>query len=117
MKPTSKARYGLKAVCYLAGRRENGAVPLHEIALSVGVGQGYLEQLMMLLRKSGIIGAKKGAGGGYYLLPYKEDITVGEVMHALDEDFSYCSDPGDPSLWITIDTAIKDIMNKPISAL
>lgn len=85
MKLSSKARYGLKAVCYMADRYGEGVISLSKMSSSIGVSEKYLEQLISTLRKAGLISANRGANGGYFLSKDPKEISVGEIIRALED--------------------------------
>ena len=85
MKLSSKARYGLKAMCYMADRHGEGVISLSTMSSSIGVSEKYLEQLISTLRKAGLISANRGATGGYFLSKSPDDISVGEIIRALED--------------------------------
>jgi len=85
MKLSSKARYGLKAMCYMADRHGEGVISLSTMSSSIGVSEKYLEQLISSLRKAGLISANRGANGGYFLSKSPDDISVGEIIRALED--------------------------------
>lgn len=85
MKLSTKSRYGLKACYELAQRKSEGAIPLSNLVDSTGTTLSYLEQIMLLLRKNDIISAERGAQGGYYLAREPKDISVGEILRALED--------------------------------
>ena len=85
MKLSSKARYGLKAMCYMADRHGEGVISLSTMSSSIGVSEKYLEQLISTLRKAGLISANRGANGGYFLSKDPDDISVGEIIRALED--------------------------------
>ena len=84
MKITTKGRYGLRALIDLAQYSEIEPVSINSIATRQGISERYLEQLMTLLKKAGIIKSIRGAGGGYVLAKDMEDISVGDVLRALE---------------------------------
>ena len=67
MKLSTKGRYGLRALLDLALHNEEEAVSLQSIAERQNISMGYLEQLMRLLKKEGLVTSVRGAGGGYHL--------------------------------------------------
>ena len=71
---SKKTKYGLKALSFLANRKENCPVQISEIAKCENISHKFLESILLTLRKSGILGSKKGKGGGYYLLKIPADI-------------------------------------------
>lgn len=85
MKLSSKARYGLKAMCYMAENYGKGVVSLPTMAESIGVSEKYLEQLISALRKAELVEATRGANGGYFLERSPKDINVGEILRVLED--------------------------------
>ena len=88
MKFSSKSEYGLRAMFDLAELYGTGAVSIKSIAERQDISDPYLEQLFALLKKSGIVKSIRGAQGGYMLSKDPADITVGEVLQALEGPFS-----------------------------
>jgi Rrf2 family iron-sulfur cluster assembly transcriptional regulator len=88
MKLSTKGRYGLRAVIDLAMNCEDksGTASIQSIAQRQGISENYLEQLMRLLKKAGIIDSVRGAGGGYKLAREASKISVGDVLRALEGD-------------------------------
>lgn len=84
MKITTKGRYGLRALIDLAQYSEIEPVSISSIASRQGISERYLEQLMTLLKKAELIKSIRGAGGGYVLAKNIEDISVGDVLRALE---------------------------------
>ncbi len=84
MKITTKGRYGLRALIDLARYSEIEPVSINSIATRQGISERYLEQLMTLLKKAEIIKSIRGAGGGYVLAKDISDISVGDVLRALE---------------------------------
>lgn len=85
MKLSSKAHYGLQA-CQIMAQAYAEAVSATELEEQVGVSGKYLEKIMRILTGCGIVAAKRGAAGGYYLARSPEKITVGEITRALEDD-------------------------------
>ncbi len=84
MKISTKGRYGLRALIDLAQYSEIEPVSISSIANRQGISERYLEQLMTLLKKAEIIKSIRGAGGGYVLARDTGDISVGDVLRALE---------------------------------
>lgn len=84
LKISTKGRYGLRAVIDIAQYSEIEPVSINSIAVRQGISEGYLEQLMIPLKKAGIIKSIRGAGGGYVLARDTEEISVGDVLRALE---------------------------------
>ncbi len=84
MKLSTKGRYGLRALVDLALNSEPDAVSISSIAQRQGISERYLEQLMAKLKKAGIIAGIRGAQGGYVLARSPQEITIGDVLRALE---------------------------------
>ncbi len=81
---SKRTKYGLKALAYIA-RQENGKpVQVASIASSENISHKFLESILLTLRKAGILGSKKGKGGGYYLLKDAKDIPMTDVIRLLE---------------------------------
>ena len=77
MKLSTRAKYGLKALIDLGLYSEKEAVSLQSIAGRQNISVSYLEQLMALLKKAGLVKSVRGAAGGYFLGRPAEEISVG----------------------------------------
>lgn len=84
MKISTKGRYGLRALIDLARYSEAEPVSISCIAERQNLSERYLEQLMSLLKKAGLIKSIRGAGGGYVLAKDAGEISVGDVLRALE---------------------------------
>ena len=84
MKLSTKGRYGLRALIDLARYSEMEPVSISCIAERQNLSERYLEQLMSLLKKAGLIKSIRGAGGGYVLAKDAGEISVGDVLRALE---------------------------------
>ena len=84
LKISTKGRYGLRALIDLAQYSEIEPVSISSIATRQGISERYLEQLMTLLKKAGLIKSIRGAAGGYVLAKDLEEISVGDVLRALE---------------------------------
>ncbi|MCQ2500133.1 MAG: Rrf2 family transcriptional regulator [Lachnospiraceae bacterium] len=83
MKLSTKGRYGLRALVDLAVH-EADAVSIQSIAERQGISESYLEQLVRLLKKAGLVTSVRGAGGGYRLAKPSTEISVGDILRALE---------------------------------
>lgn len=84
MKISTKGRYSVTALYELALHDGMGATSLKFIAKSQGLSENYLEQLMVPLRRAGIVKSIRGAQGGYMLAKSPEEITIGEIIRAVE---------------------------------
>ncbi|MYH70187.1 MAG: Rrf2 family transcriptional regulator [Gammaproteobacteria bacterium] len=85
MRLTTKGRYAVTAMLDLALHEDLGPVSLTDIARRQGISLSYLEQLFLRLRKDGLIASARGPGGGYRLQLPGSDISVADVIRAVDE--------------------------------
>jgi Rrf2 family iron-sulfur cluster assembly transcriptional regulator len=88
MRLTTKGRYAVTAMLDLAINRDNGPITLSDISKRQGISLSYLEQLFSKLRRNGLVDSARGPGGGYRLSRDATDITVVEVIEAVDENIS-----------------------------
>ena len=86
MKISTKGRYGLRAVLDIAMQDE--AASVSSIAARQFISENYLEKLIAMLKKAGIVNSLRGAQGGYVLAKPAEEISVGEVLRALEGDLN-----------------------------
>ena len=84
VKLSTKGRYGLRAMIDLARYSEEEPVSISSIAARQDISERYLEQLMGLLRKAGLVQSIRGATGGYILTRSAGEISVGDVLRALE---------------------------------
>ncbi|HEV3047606.1 MAG TPA: Rrf2 family transcriptional regulator [Solirubrobacteraceae bacterium] len=81
---STKAEYGVRVMVELARRAGEDPVPLAEIAAHDGLPLAYLEHLVARLRKAGLVDSRRGSRGGYMLARPAAEITMAEVVAALE---------------------------------
>lgn len=81
---SNKAKYGLKALSYLARRPPSEAIQIAEVAERQGIPRKFLDLILLDLRNAGFVRSKKGRGGGYFLAETPDKIFVGPVIRVLD---------------------------------
>ncbi len=86
MKLSSKTHYGLIACHILGVNYPDNAVSASMLEKHIGVSGKYLEKIMRMLSSRDIVTANRGANGGYFLARAPKDITIGEVVRALEDD-------------------------------
>lgn len=84
MKISTKGRYGLRLMLDLAVHCDSGLVPLRDISSRQKISEKYLEQIMMLLNRAGLVRSVRGSQGGYMLARPAESITVGDVLRTME---------------------------------
>ncbi len=85
MRLTTKGRYAVTAMLDLALHEEQGPIALAEISVRQGISLSYLEQLFSRLRREGLVSSTRGPGGGYKLGKHIREITIANVIQAVDE--------------------------------
>ena len=94
MKLSTKGRYGLRAMVDLVVHSEEGPVPVSGIAARQRISESYLEQLLAKLKKAGLVSSVRGAGGGYIPDREPKEISVGDVLRALEGSLDPVDCPG-----------------------
>lgn len=83
MKLSTKSRYAMRAMLFLAAMEQEGPQPLSRMA-ETGLPADYLEQLLGRLRRSGLVRSVRGKQGGYLLAKPAGDITLLQVIDAVE---------------------------------
>ena len=121
MKLTAKGRYAVRAMVFLAENEREGPLSLNRIA-SCGLPRDYLEQLLGQLRRAGLLEAARGTQGGYYLAKPAKDVSLGDIIGAVEGpvvlsecamDGSCCENSIDCRLrgaWETLTSGINGLM-------
>lgn len=93
MRITTKGRYALKAILYLATNSQGSPISIKDIAADQKISPEFLEQLFFKLKKAGIIASVRGPGGGFTLEKAREVISVKDVFDAVGEglDLTPCT--------------------------
>ncbi|NCN04576.1 MAG: Rrf2 family transcriptional regulator [Spirochaetales bacterium] len=81
---TAKGVYGLTAMTELSKNFQNGPLQIKEIAESYSIPQHYLEQILVALKKGGLVESFRGAQGGYALAKSPEKIRVIDILTLLE---------------------------------
>lgn len=88
MRLTTKGRYAVTAVLDLAFHQQTGPVSLADISERQEISLSYLEQLFSKLRKNDIVSSTRGPGGGYRLSSPPGEISIVDVINAVDESYT-----------------------------
>lgn len=81
---SAKAKYGLKAMLYLAEREGEGGILGADIAESQNIPKKFLDTILLELKNNGLLHSKKGKGGGYMLARPAAKVMVGQIVRILD---------------------------------
>ena len=123
MKFSAKSEYALRALVDMADYFGKGPVGVREIAMRQGIPERFLEQQITALRKAGLVKSQRGAQGGVSLARAPEDITVFEVIEALEGSLSMVTCVGSHAsdcaksaqcalqdLWCQVGLAIENVL-------
>ncbi|MGR6872544.1 Fe-S cluster assembly transcriptional regulator IscR [Pseudomonas sp. HK3] len=97
MRLTTKGRYAVTAMLDLAIHGHSKPVSLNDISNRQGISLSYLEQLFAKLRRSELVSSVRGPGGGYRLARSEGEISIAQVVDAVNEsmDATRCRGKGD----------------------
>ena len=84
MKVSTRGDYASRALLSLALHDDVGPTSVRDIAERTGLPQPYLEQILLALKGAGLVRSKRGVGGGYVLAREPKDITLGQIVAAVD---------------------------------
>lgn len=84
MKISKRAEYGLAAMVHLAKNKNKRAISIREISNIEGIPFEFLSKIFSGLERAGLVAAKHGAAGGYYLAKSASAITAGNIVEALE---------------------------------
>jgi len=85
MRLTTKGRFAVTAMLDLALQNSDKPVTLADISERQGISLSYLEQLFSRLRRNGLVKSVRGPGGGYRIAKNQTEITISEIITAVDE--------------------------------
>ncbi len=121
---STRGRYALRVMVDLAEHRNGHYVPLKEIARRQGISEKYLESIIKLLVRAGLLTGLRGKGGGYRLNREAAQYTVGEILRLTEDSLApvACLEPGAspcaraaqcPTLgmWQGLDRLIRDYLD------
>ena len=85
MKVSTRGDYASRALLSLA-LHDEGGIPtsVRDVAERTGLPQPYLEQILLALKGAGLVRSKRGVGGGYVLARHPSEITLGQIVSAVD---------------------------------
>lgn len=113
IKLTQKTYYGLKAILELAAKRPQKTLKANEIAKSQGISLRFLEVILNELKHQGLVTSKRGSDGGYQLALEPEDITLRNLLDALENPFAKNLPTNSKNAFLG-DLALKNFWNKMI---
>lgn len=121
---STRGRYALRVLIDMAEHSDTGFIPMKEIAERQEISKKYMEQIMPVLVKNGLVEGVHGAGGGYRLTRTPEQYTVGEILRLTEGDLapvaclssdavpcSHCADCRTIDMWNKFNRITNDFFN------
>lgn len=84
MKLSKRGEYGIRALCHLAERFDQGVIHIAAIAEHESLPAKFLEGILLQLKRAGVVKSRRGVEGGYTLARSPNEIMLGEVIRVLD---------------------------------
>ena len=122
---STKGRYALRVLVDMLEHQSQGYVPLKEIADRQDISEKYLESIMKLLVKGGVLSGLRGKGGGYRFIMSPERCTVGFILRMTEGTLApvACLEPGAPlcdqavncrtlDMWQGLDRVINEYLDR-----
>ncbi len=121
---STRGRYALRVLIDMAEHNNDDRIPLKEIAERQEISQKYIEAIMSLLSKNGIVNGVHGKGGGYKLVKKPSEYKIGEILEitegtlapvaCLEKNAESC--PREPNcrtlpMWSKLDNLIKNFLD------
>jgi len=103
---TTRLRYACRALTDLAAHSDDGPVHLSDIVERQGLSQSYLENLMVSLKRAGLVTTRRGRQGGYALSQPPEAIKLGQILTAVEGPLTLIDCLSDSSLCPHSDTCV-----------
>ena len=111
MKISAKSRYALRLMLALAMQEEGVNLSVKSVAEQQGISEKYLEQIIPVLVRSGLVRSVRGARGGYHLVKSPEDYTVGLILRTVEGSIARCKECATLALWEQVDQAISNVVD------
>src|SRR5262245_51093774 len=122
MRLTTKGRFAVTAMIDVAINRPNGPATLAGVSERQGISLSYLEQLFGKLRRHGLVASVRGPGGGYRLASPAENVSVADIIIAVDEPADATQEAGHDNiyddrrcvthdLWASLNTRIFEFLH------
>ncbi len=123
MKISTKGRYALRLMLDLAQQPPTEYVSIKSVATRQGISEKYLEQIIKMLSKSGLVESTRGKSGGYRLTRTPESYTVGEILRVTEgslapvsclEEEHHCENCNDCvtyEIWQNVLDAINEVVD------
>lgn len=114
---SAKALYGVTALVELAENYRSGPIQIRDLALRGGIPQHYLEQILSVLKRSGVVRSHRGARGGYELMRHPDEVSLRQVLEELEGPLQVAPGTnGDPlrPLWDGLEVHISAYLERSL---
>ena len=81
---SKKAQYAFKALMYMADKKDNEPILIAEISKKKRIPLKFLENILLELKKAGILESKKGKGGGYFFKVSPKEVSLAKIVRLID---------------------------------
>jgi Rrf2 family protein len=118
---SSKGMYGLAAMYQLMQSEKGVAIQIKEIANKANIPKSYLEQILVILKRKGLVKSIRGANGGYMLQKNPEEILIYDIINSLEGGL--CNEGSANSneilniFWKEKQDEVRDIFSVPLTEL
>lgn len=119
VKVSTRGDYATRALLSIALHGYAGPTSVKEIAERTGLPQPYLEQILLAVKGAGIVLSKRGVGGGYVLARPPEEITLADVVAAVDGPITSILDAHDhreghcvvQDVWVKVSDSMREVLD------
>ena len=124
MKISTKGRYAIRLMLELAMHENDGYISIKSVATNQGISEKYLEQIIKMISKNGLVESTRGAQGGYKLTRKPCDYTVGEILRVTEGSLApvscladesnhceHCEDCVTIEIWQNVLDAINEVVD------
>ena len=119
MKISTKGRYALRLMLDLAQNHRETAIALRDVSERQGISVKYLEQIVALLSRSGLLKSVRGAQGGYLLARRPEEYTVGEILRITEGSLApvACLHPAEDCLTLPLWKGLQAVIDSYLDSV
>jgi Rrf2 family protein len=118
VKLSNKGRYGVRAMFDIAFHGDGSSAQIKDVAERQGIPARFLEQIFQDLRRAGLVSSKRGPRGGYQLVRSVREISIGDILRALEGALSVYDggdelpDGGDAASIAVTDAALREVSQR-----
>jgi Rrf2 family protein len=122
LKLSTKSRYAVRIMAYLAGSTSKGPIQVQEISRAESITSDYVEQILSRLKISGLVESHRGIRGGFTLTRPPSSVTIADIVRVTDGEIAIapctkgdCAraiDCAVQSVWQKVNTAVQDILRQ-----